>query len=161
LTNGGVTKVSPGDLTLVAEHVWRALQIAGHSYAITTQDHKRLYLHRLLCGYRYWNEKKGKWQANQVDHANRATLDNRRENLRSCNHRQNQQNSIGRPKVRRSRYKGVAYCKDAKSRPWRALITVDGHLLSLGYFATEEEAARRYDQAALEHFREFARLNNA
>jgi hypothetical protein len=167
LVNGGVTKISPGDVEAVAQHVWRAVKIAGHAYAHTRRDHKRFYLHRLLCGeFTYWDEAKGKWRTNHVDHVDNDGLNNTRENLRSCDHRQNQQNGVGHPTVRRSRFKGVAYCKNRKGRPWRTVITVkgpkDGHGQQVhgGYFDSEEAAARRYNEMAREHFGEFARLND-
>jgi hypothetical protein len=166
LVNGGVTKVSPGDVDAVAQHVWRAVKIAGHSYAHTTIHHKRAYLQRLLCGeFKYWDESKGKWRTNHVDHVDNDGLNNTRENLRSCDHRQNQQNGIGHPTVRHSRFKRVAYCRNRKGRPWRAIITVKGskagHGLQIhgGYFDSEEAAARRYNEMAREHFGEFARPN--
>lgn len=157
LANGrGVTKISLSDLDAVAKHVWSAVQIANHCYAYTTIDKRRLYLHRLLCnGFNDEDPTK-----TCVDHIDRDCLNNTRENLRRATPSENQANSIGRPKARRSRYKGVAFRKEAKSRPWRALITVHGRLIHLGAFASEEEAAERYNQAALKYFGEFARLNN-
>lgn len=167
LVNGGVTKISLGDMDTVAQHVWRAVEIGAHTYAHTTIDHKRAYLHRLLCGQvKYWNETKGKWTKSQTDHKNGDTLDNSRGNLRIADHRQNQQNSIGAPSRRRSRFKGVAFCKNRKRRPWRAVIIVkgpkDGHGRQIhgGYFDSEEAAARRYNELARKNFGEFARLND-
>jgi hypothetical protein len=119
-------------------------------------------MHRLLCGASSsWDSAKKKWVTNQVDHKDGDGLNNTRENLRSCDHRKNQQNSVGHPSARRSRFKGVAYCKSAKKRPWRAVIAVDGKQVSGGYFGSEEEAARRYDELAHRYFGEFARVNFA
>ena len=52
-----------------------------------------------------------------------------------------------------SRFKGVHL---SPKRRWIARITVNGNVISLGSFGNEILAARRYDEAAVEHFREFA-----
>lgn len=44
-------------------------------------------------------------------------------------------------------------------KPWRAQITIDGRARSLGQYNTKEEAAQAYDDAAREHFGEFAVVN--
>lgn len=70
---------------------------------------------------------------------------------------------MGRPgRVFTSRYKGVIDRSRhiaPGSAPWLARIRVDGQLIHIGRFDTEEEAARAYDEAARKHFGEFARLN--
>ena len=82
LQGGGVTQISPGDVDAVAEHVWRAVKIAGRSYAVTSMEHRRVYLHRLIHGdFRYWDEGKCKWRATQVDHIDNNGLNNARQNL--------------------------------------------------------------------------------
>jgi hypothetical protein len=160
LANGGITKISPCDVDVVAQRVWRAVKIANHSYACTTADRRRLYLHRLLCGdAAYWDELSAKWRTYSIDHIDNDGLNNTRRNLRLCDHRQNQQNGVGHPKRRRSRFKGVAYYPNRKDRQWRSTITVAGEQMHLGYFDTEEDAARRYNEYARKYFGEFARLN--
>ena len=91
----------------------------------------------------------------EVDHINGNTLDCRRENLRIVTSRQNTMNiHIIRGK---SCYKGVFWNKDIEK--WYSRIGVNYKLINLGYFASEIEAAKAYDRAALKHFGEFARLN--
>jgi hypothetical protein len=101
-----------------------------------------------------------------VDHKNNNGLDCRRENLRLANRTENGANRdkfVGRPGRKfTSRYKGVVDRSKhlaANADPWLARIRVDGRLIHIGRFATEEEAARAYDAAAIQHFGEFARLN--
>jgi hypothetical protein len=91
---------------------------------------------------------------NFVDHANGDGLDNRRVNLRVADRSQNMMNRAMNLN-NKSGFKGVH--KD-KTR-WRAGIQVDRRRISLGGFATPEEAARAYDVAALHYFAEFARPN--
>lgn len=93
----------------------------------------------------------------QVDHINMNTLDNRKENLRICE--RGAQNAINRPKQKnnRSGYKGVYFNK--KSNNFCAQIRFNQQTIRLGYFETAEEAAKTYNHAAIEYFKEFAYLN--
>jgi len=96
--------------------------------------------------------------ANQVDHINMDTLDNRRCNLRVANKALNMRNrrKPNRKGGSSSQYKGVSRTKQGK---WHAYINVDGKRHNLGYFVDEKEAAAVYDKAALRFFGEYARLN--
>lgn len=91
-----------------------------------------------------------------VDHRNRNPLDNRRENLRKCNHAQNARNS-GKPITNKSGFKGV--CWHTAAKKWSAKILDNGQRRHLGYFLLPEEAARAYDEAAKIYHGEFAHLN--
>jgi hypothetical protein len=53
--------------------------------------------------------------------------------------------------IKTSLYRGVARLRGARSRPWVAMIARERGQQSatLGYFATEEEAARAYDREVL------------
>ncbi len=92
-----------------------------------------------------------------VDHHNRNTLDNRRENLRLATHSQNQFNKGKTSRKTTSHFIGVFFEKH--SGRWVARNTVEGKRIWLGRFDDEIEAARAYDEAARKHHGEFAQLN--
>lgn len=94
-------------------------------------------------------------QGEIVDHINGLPWDNRKENLRIVTNRQNTRNSKLKS-TNKSGYKGVAVYKNGK---WSAQITVNYRKIHLGIFEDAEEAAMVYNNAATEHFGEYARLN--
>jgi hypothetical protein len=96
----------------------------------------------------------------QIDHVNRNTLDNQRANLRAASRSQNGANSkkrVFRGQIATSIYKGVSWYK--RQKKWIASIREDDKLRFLGYYSSEEDAARAYDTAATRIHGEFARLN--
>jgi hypothetical protein len=93
-----------------------------------------------------------------VDHINRDTLDNRKENLRICTIAQNSRNSKKRKDNFTSNYKGV-YWK-SQHRKYCAQINFNRKKIHLGYFETEDQAAIAYNIAAVKYFGEFARPND-
>ena len=88
----------------------------------------------------------------QVDHANRNALDNRRENLRIATHGQNLAN---RRYDSSTGYRGV-YQPPAS---FIAAIKSEHTRIYIGSFQTVEEAAWMYDQFASQLHGEFASLN--
>jgi hypothetical protein len=94
----------------------------------------------------------------KVDHWNGNGLDNRRGNLRAGTNAQNMMNSVGRRAARKSRYKGVSV-RQHPTKPYRVCIHVGGKQKHLGYFHSQEAAARVYDTAALHYFGPYARVN--
>jgi hypothetical protein len=99
----------------------------------------------------------------QVDHKNGNGLDNRKCNLRICDHATNQQNRIKRVIGKSgSPYKGVFFRRrrsDGKIGRCFAAITINKKKYSLGTFDTDIEAAKEYDSKALYYFGDMARLN--
>lgn len=92
-----------------------------------------------------------------VDHINHNTLDNRRINLRSITHQQNIWNSRSLRKSF-SRYKGVGKNHDGQSK-FKSSITINGKIIYIGSYPTEELAAIAYDYMAIKLFGEYACLN--
>lgn len=93
----------------------------------------------------------------QVDHINSNCLNNCRANLRLVTHGENCQHRRKTLSEISSRFKGVSWHSRAKK--WYAEIQFEGKQKSLGYFESEEEAARAYNQAALEYFGNYFLLN--
>jgi hypothetical protein len=88
-----------------------------------------------------------------VDHINRDSLDNRRENLRSASHSQNLINC--RKRQSKSGLRGVYPHKLG----WQARAAENGKWKALGTFRNAEDAARARDAYVLKTHGEFAILN--
>lgn len=99
-----------------------------------------------------------------VDHINGDKLDNRRLNLRLATRADNEANKPKRrsqgDKAPSSKYKGVTKIIDGRKKCWRATITYSRRQIALGTFFEEKEAAKAYNEAALEYYGEFAYLND-
>lgn len=137
-------------------------QIAGtifgtppHNYisvTFLTQEGKRKFLaHRII-----WTMVTGEPPTHDIDHRDGDGSNNRWRNLRAATHAQNMRN-VRRLHPSTSRFKGVYFAK--REGKWQAYITAHGTRLALGYHATEEGAARAYDQAAKRVHGEFAHFN--
>jgi hypothetical protein len=128
---------------------WHAAQNRNYWYATASMEPAPISLHRLLT------------EAPStlfVDHRNGDTMDNRIENLRICTAAENARNSR-KYKRGRSQFKGVRFRDGKWMTQWHYWDGDVERCKSLGTFATEEEAGRAYDRAAIEHFGEFARVN--
>ncbi len=119
-------------------------------YAVRTDRGKTVRMHRLIL-----EQKLGHNNFEETDHINRNRLDNQRENLRPATHQENQGNQGKHRNNTSGGYKGVF----ANGRRWVAKIKIDGRSVYLGTYDTPEEAARAYNRAAIEHFGEYACLN--
>ena len=117
-------------------------------YARTGSRESEAYMHRMIM-----NPEKGM----QIDHISGNTLDNRRCNLRICTQKQNAMNRKKKSDGRTSIYKGVSYTPRDKplKKPWK--VKANGK--HVAFFATEIEAAKAYNDAVLECYGEFAKLN--
>ena len=130
-------------------HAGRRLTRLNHSgYYVTTLNGVAYRVHHLVWIWHY-----GEY-VSEIDHINRVKNDNRIENLRSCDHVPNCGNSS--PRVHA--YKGVTFCKTTGK--WKAQIGKNYSNYNLGRFDKIEDAAKAYNRAALEHFGNFAYLND-
>lgn len=158
LTRGKTAIIDDIDLELVAGHSWcahreRTRSIAKWS-AGTSIGGKYVKMHRLILGLHPGDP--------EVDHRDGDGLNNRRENLRLATKSQNGANSLGKLTIRKSKYKGVSWDKEPRRKTgghWRAQIRVNGKAI-VRLAESEFEAARLYNELALEHYGEFARLNS-
>lgn len=91
------------------------------------------------------------------DHKNGNTLDNRRQNIRPCNHAENMFNKSKPPSGATSKFKGVSW--HIRMRHYRARIKKNQIEIHIGCFDSELEAALAYDAKAIEIFGVFARPN--
>ena len=135
LTKGKVALVDDQDYERVNRHGW-SLHSAG--YAACTIKYKAVLLHNFV---------NPPPEGLRNDHINQDKLDNRKSNLRFVTCAQNQYNR-GLPKNNTTGYKGVAFNKQIQK--YVAQIRVNGKLRYLGCFPQPEEAAKAYDNAALE-----------
>ena len=156
LTQGKIAIVDKEDFEWLGEFKWSAFTAHGIYYAQTWNPKslrlirgvgRYTFMHRLIL-----NCKKGEI----VDHINHNGLDNRRSNLRIVTIQQNAMNSRPR-KGGTSKYKGV--CLSKRDNRWQAKIKFNKNTIWLGSYASEVDAAKAYNQAALKYFGEYACLN--
>ena len=104
-------------------------------------------LHRLV-----WLHVTGAWPEKQIDHINQVKSDNRWCNLRDVDPKANTEN-VRRPRAdNRSGFIGVA--KEANGK-FRACTVIDGRRVTLGRYATAEEAHEVYLNAKKLHHHGF------
>jgi hypothetical protein len=89
-----------------------------------------------------------------IDHIDSDRTNNRWNNLRLADEKENMQNVVKR-RDKTSKYKGVYKNKNK----WVAEIRPNTGKIVLGYFDDEIEAAKAYDNKALELFGEFSKKN--
>lgn len=159
LSLGKVAIVDDDDYDAISEHKWHAVKRRSLWHAMRTEKrngHKKtIYMHRIIVGA---------LPGEEVDHKSGDGLDNRKENLRRCTHRQNGQHRKLPSQRKTSRFHGVHWY--GQRNRWRVVICAGprdasgkAKQLHVGLFRNEIDAARAYDAAAIEHFGTFAITN--
>lgn len=151
LTRGMVTLVDACDFEYLEKWNWCA-SLAGTTWYARRgiSDGTTIYMHREVAA-------RMDSSMTFVDHADRNGLNNRRSNLRGANQSQNIANG-GMWKNNTSGYRGVTFSK--RDRTWQAGTKHKGKFISLGRYATPEEAAVAYNREMVRRFGEFAFQNH-
>lgn len=126
--------------------------------------HNKGYWHGTLLGKRYlehrlvWLYHHGEWPKDQIDHIDGNKLNNRLNNLREVS---NQENQFNRKSVKdsSSKYKGVSWYP--KYNKWLASYRLDKKKYFIGYYETEIEAAKAYDEAVADHQHKYKKVFEA
>lgn len=152
LTQGKVALVDDADFEWLNQWKWFAAKCGNTFYAHRNEEvdgrKRTIRMHRLILGV---TDPKV-----FVDHERGDGLNNQRYNLRMATQRQNSQNR--KPQAgSASKYKGVSF--NARLKKWLAQIRVGSSLIHIGCYKQEEDAALAYNEAAIKHHGEFARLN--
>lgn len=154
LTRGQVALVSDEDYEMVNQFKWCAHLVKGVYYAergIWDSANKKVInvkMHRFIM-----NVTDSK---TEVDHQDRNTLNNQRNNLRVATRSQNTSNKTS-AKNSSSIFVGVGWHKGHEK--WQAKIWKTDKRHHLGYFENEIDAALAYNNAARKLHGEFANLN--
>jgi hypothetical protein len=135
------SRFNVGDIVgSIRSHGYRMLFIKGIEYRV----------HRLIFLYHHG------YLPKYLDHKDNDRSNNRIDNLRPSTLSGNNRNTSSR-KDSTSKYLGVYWNK--ASNKWATTIRIDGKPKHLGVFVNEQVAALVYDNAAKEHFGEWANLN--
>ncbi|MCK5604153.1 HNH endonuclease [Candidatus Pacearchaeota archaeon] len=149
LKTGEVVFIDKKDYAVISQYSWYRHPVGSHHllYAAAWVNNKNTLMHRFLLNLNK-NE--------MTDHINGNGLDNRRSNLRKCTH---QENMFNKKKYKNNKcgYKGV-YWSPHHSK-WRVTLYKYKKRFYIGYYRDLIEAAKAYNEAAIEHHGEFARLN--
>ena len=130
LTQGKVAIIDVEDIPVVAPYKWHAVEGTKNVWYARHSPAKKpaLHMHRLIFGELPSDA--------QVDHIDQNGLNNRRSNLRLANATVQKLNQT-------TRKDNTSGCNGVHIRPngkWQARISVQGKRVSLGHFATYQDA---------------------
>lgn len=152
LTKEQYALVDDEDFTSLNEYIWCATvkhhqKAPDEYYATRKSGNKHILMHRIIL-----NAPKGQ----NVDHIDGNSLNNQRANLRLATQSQNGCNR-GKSKVNTSGYKGV-FLERSTGR-FRARIGLNHKKYHIGVYATAREAAKAYNDMAVQLHGVYAHLN--
>jgi hypothetical protein len=154
LTRGLFAKVDDEDYDYLNQWKWSANynKNANTYYAtrsIILRNNKRtiILMHRLIM-----NAMSGIL----VDHQDHIGINNQKNNLRLSNYNQNNSNRKSSKKSS-SKFLGVHWFKN--SNKWCAKIQVNKKGIHIGYFHLEIDAAKAYNEMAIQYHGKFANIN--
>ena len=144
-------QVSAEDFEWVSKTNWTiSRQPTGRIYIQHWKKGKCKYIHRMIT-----NAPKGKY----VDHINRDTLDNRRENLRVGGQADNARNTPLR-KSNRSGYRGVYQETDGRKKKWKVEVTTpEGKHKWICACYDKAEAGAKWDEYMVKAYPDFKDFN--
>ena len=147
-------KIDREDFKRASEYKWRVTKGTTGRIRVVTSIRKPTGVQTLTLGRFLMKPPKGK----QVyPRRFNEGLDYRKDNLIVCTLKERQRLLPKNRKKATSSYRGVSYSKiDSK---WKAGIEVNGLSINLGHFASEDAAARAYNEAAQKHFGDLAYQN--
>lgn len=146
LTKGNIAIVDDELFDKLSKYKWlscgRYAARATHYYIDGKRKQKWIFMHKLIADAP---------EKMQVDHINRNTFDNRKDNLRICTH---QQNSFNHPGYGT---RGVTKVTNRPlKKPYCVRLMLNGKSLYFGYYATLEEAKSVWKEKAKGYYGEFA-----
>lgn len=153
LTKGQFTLVDDEDFEYLSQWKWKATKIKNSYYA-TRSVHKKegkfstMFIHRIVLNVTDRNI--------LIDHRDGNPLNNQKNNLRPANKSENAANQKARSGCT-SKYLGVSWHKPLNK--WKVNLQKDKVNRHIGYFASEQDAALAYNNAAKIFHGEFANLN--
>jgi hypothetical protein len=137
LSQGKTASVDDEDFPSLNQFKWYALKSGRTFYAVRLLPRVPDEIRKTVRMHRIINETPDGFE---TDHIDGNGLNNQRSNLRTVTTRGNGQN---RHVPKTSSFPGVSFRPRTKN-PWRAQYSLDGKVMNIGHFPTEELAHEAY-----------------
>ncbi len=144
-----VVLIDDEDFECLKDRKFKVKKCRNNYYCCLYENKKWIYVHRYIMS------KHIDINTKLIDHKDRNSLNNQKDNLRSSNHTENGANCNKYHKNPTSVYKGVSKIISG----WCCRLKFRGKTICVGVFETERDAAIAYDIEAKKHFGEFAMKN--